>query len=279
MSCNCWCPQPTTNVRNFTSNVRNSAYAGSTLRRKIGAMIHVTEICQIGQEDTKSVQEVSSGLIPGRRGKTHSDHWLKKVFRPKFRTKEGVRESPLFSVKIQHAGRRETISLHTSNTADAARKAKQAWVKIVANGWEIALIEFKPETHKAPEHFSTVGEFLAFVELNHLYPPDTLFNQERGDLCDRVSSRSTKNKWLEPLSGPSRPNRTLYLAQRKRRSGPKTHSYPSEGIRKVDHGENGHLCGQSRASSYINRGDRDILRRRHSTKADGARVTITDYQC
>ena len=147
------------------------------LRKYSGAMIRVLEASEFQQEDKKSVQEVSSAGTTRRRGKTHTDFWLKKVYLPKFSTAEGPRESSLYSVKLQHAGRRESIPLHTSNVAEAARKAKLIWATVTANGWEKALFQFKPRSHKPPTEFTTIGAYLDFLEEKNLFPKDTLYNQ------------------------------------------------------------------------------------------------------
>src|SRR5665213_58608 len=75
-----------------------------------GAMIRENENSRNSVEDTKSVQEVSSAV----RGKTHSDYWLKKVFRPTYHAEGEKRETGLFTVKLQFASRRESFPLNTS---------------------------------------------------------------------------------------------------------------------------------------------------------------------
>ncbi|WP_221032597.1 hypothetical protein [Actomonas aquatica] len=122
-------------------------------------------------EDTKSVQEVSSGS----RGKTHSDSWLKKVYRPKYRTEGRLQETANYSVKIQFSRRRETFPLNTANRAAAARKAKRIWASLVANGWEETLKEFKLQAIYVAPTFETVGDYLDFLEANHFYTPEALF--------------------------------------------------------------------------------------------------------
>jgi len=92
-------------------------------------MIHKLANFDSPLEDTKSVQEMSRGLSSAVRGKTHADYWLKKVFHPKYRTGDGMRETGTFSVKIHFSGRRELFPLNTANRPEAARKSKQIFLK------------------------------------------------------------------------------------------------------------------------------------------------------
>lgn len=141
----------------------------------MGVMIHELPNGQNQQEDTKSVQEVSSGFSAPGRGKSHADYWLKKIFRPKYNTDVGPRETGSYSVKIQHARRRELFPLNTSNRAEAAKTAKQIWASLVANGWEKTLTQFKPNSVHVPPIFVTVGDYLDYLTANRLYTPQALY--------------------------------------------------------------------------------------------------------
>ncbi len=145
------------------------------LRTYLGAMIH--ELPNSGNlyEDTKSVRKVSAGLRPSVHGKSHADHWLKKVFRPKYRVEGGVRETASYSVKIQYSGRRELFQLNTSNKPEAAKKAKHIYASLVATGWDTTLLQFKPKSVYVPPVFVTVGDYLDFLEEKRLYTPHALY--------------------------------------------------------------------------------------------------------
>jgi integrase len=123
------------------------------------------------EEDTKSVQEVSKC----ERGKTHADYWAKRVFRPEYRVLGVRRQTECFSVKIQFMGRRELFPLNTASKPEAARKAKKLWASLVANGWDKTLEVFKPGSVFIPPTFRTVGDYIAFLEAHHFYPPQTLY--------------------------------------------------------------------------------------------------------
>jgi integrase len=134
-------------------------------------MIHECENSGKPNEDAKSVREVSSAA----RGKTHADYWLKKVFRPTYQADGEKRETGCFSVKIQFAGRRELFPLNTANRAEAARKGKQIWISIVANGWNRTLLQYKPQAVYVPPTFVTVGDYLGYLEKHQLYSPHALY--------------------------------------------------------------------------------------------------------
>jgi integrase len=149
----------------------SSPLKNNDLHRCSDAVIHENENPENTVEDTKSVQEVS-GVS---RGKTHADYWLKKVFRATYQSSGARRETGCFSVKIQFAGRRESFPLNTSNRAEAARKAKQIWVSLAANGWDKTLAQFKPQAVYIPPTFVTVGDYLNYLEEHRLYSPQALY--------------------------------------------------------------------------------------------------------
>ena len=63
--------------------------------------------------------------------------------------------------EIQHAGRRERVSLGTNERGEASRKAAALFKAITAQGWDVALADFAPDRAKqAAGPPLTVGEFL-----------------------------------------------------------------------------------------------------------------------
>lgn len=117
-----------------------------------------------------------SGEVSGvSRGKSHSDYWLKRVFRQSYCAQDRRKESGLFSVKIQFGGRRESFPLNTANRAEAARKAKAIWLSLAAKGWEETLTVHKPQAVFVPPKFVTVGDYLDFLEQHSLYSPHALY--------------------------------------------------------------------------------------------------------
>lgn len=111
----------------------------------------------------KSVQEVSKQRAVGRYGKTDVRHWREAIFQPTY-TRDGDRlKVGHYVVKLQHAGRRETIPLESANKEIAAQKAREIYLFLKANGWDQTIAKFKPPKRRADSEIETVGEFLESV--------------------------------------------------------------------------------------------------------------------
>jgi hypothetical protein len=54
-------------------------------------------------------------------------------------------EIPDYQVRIQHAGRSAYFNLKSANATDAATKARDIYVFLIANGWEGTLAKYKPK--------------------------------------------------------------------------------------------------------------------------------------
>ncbi|MEP6603765.1 MAG: hypothetical protein ABJB69_07455 [Spartobacteria bacterium] len=65
-----------------------------------------------------------------------------------------------WAVKVQYAGRRETVPLATANKDAAANIAKDFYLFLQSHGWEAALQKFKPKSRWSNQAVTTVGEFL-----------------------------------------------------------------------------------------------------------------------
>ena len=70
-------------------------------------------------------------------------------------------------MKIAHQSRRETFPLATPNKAVAAARAREIYLSLVANGWDVTVAKFKRSRRPARPDIAdrpcTVGEFLAGV--------------------------------------------------------------------------------------------------------------------
>jgi hypothetical protein len=110
----------------------------------------------------KSGQEVakSSNRSHGSRSRDDVRYSQARVFRLHYFQDGARRECADFSVRIQHQGRRECFNLDTPNKAVAAERARNLYRHLVANGWEAARTEFKPQTPLARGSLITVGDFL-----------------------------------------------------------------------------------------------------------------------
>jgi integrase len=79
-----------------------------------------------------------------------------------------------YAVKLQYAGRRETIPLGTANRENAAQKAREIYLYLQSNGWEETLRKFKPKSRWSSNAATTVGEFCEQVQSVWSGKPKTL---------------------------------------------------------------------------------------------------------
>ena len=54
-----------------------------------------------------------------------------------------------YSVRVAHQGRREVFKLHTANKKEAAKKARDIYLSLKANGWDSTFEKFKPKEAEA----------------------------------------------------------------------------------------------------------------------------------
>jgi integrase len=109
------------------------------------------------------------------KNKTDVRYWKEKVF---------TRTNDEYQVQIAYAGRRERFPLKLTNKDDAALKAKNIYLSLVANGWDKTVAEFKPWTVEAAEmtkraEIVTVGEFIKEVKAIAPVRPTTFLSYER----------------------------------------------------------------------------------------------------
>jgi len=110
------------------------------------------------------VAEQSAGSRKEMRlAKTDVRYWEAKLFHDGY-TRDGERVQQAFwSVRIQHAGRRETFSLGSANKTVAGGKARDIFLSLKAGGWEAALQAHKPDAAKPVISDATVGDLLREV--------------------------------------------------------------------------------------------------------------------
>jgi integrase len=87
--------------------------------------------------------------------KTHAAYWLKKVIKPT--------GSAFYGVQIYRNGQRHRFALESADKQQAAEKARDLYVSIIAHGWTATLEKFKPETVKELKP-ATIGEWLESVK-------------------------------------------------------------------------------------------------------------------
>jgi integrase len=127
----------------------------------------------------KSVQEVSKRALTRAHGKTDVRYWRESIFQPTY-TRDGSRCSVgHYAVKLQYAGRRETIPLGTANRENAAQKAREIYLYLQSIGWEETLQKFKPKSRWSSSAATTVGEFCEQVQSVWSGKPKTLGDYTR----------------------------------------------------------------------------------------------------
>lgn len=110
------------------------------------------------KEDIRSDQN-STGKISKTAQKMHSypkgdvRHWQERVRKV---------DSPDYSVQIAYRGQRHRFPLGTPIKEAAAKKALSIYQMLRSNGWEDALLKFKPAS-ASPVKGATVGDLLAAV--------------------------------------------------------------------------------------------------------------------
>jgi len=108
----------------------------------------------------KSVQETSKGKPTF--GKNDMRYWEGKVYKLTF-TEGGKRcESKQYSVKLQHRGERRNFPLGLANRSEAAKRARDIYQLILAQGWQAAIDQFRPQCVKRKDRL-TLGDYLTCV--------------------------------------------------------------------------------------------------------------------
>ena len=111
-------------------------------------------------EQVKGLQNRKKGTekVQTKLGKTHVDYWYSKLRKRIFSGRDGLQvQVPDWQVRLKHLGRSMWFNLKTANAAEAAVKAREIYIYLIANGWEAALEKFKPQTERRDN--LTVEEF------------------------------------------------------------------------------------------------------------------------
>ena len=91
--------------------------------------------------------------------KDHENYWSAKLTQRTYRTKSGNIETiPELQVRLIHANREAWFNLATKNKSEAAKKARDIYLFLRANGWEKTLEKFKRPTIAAKEAI-TIAQF------------------------------------------------------------------------------------------------------------------------
>ncbi|HOC55058.1 MAG TPA: site-specific integrase [Verrucomicrobiota bacterium] len=99
--------------------------------------------------------------------KTHVAFWRARVERRTYEYEGKTLEVPEYSVRMKFGGIRKRLALGTALKEEAALKARDIYLSLVAKGWSATLAELTPKTAVEAvrsEAGPTVGEFIAEVE-------------------------------------------------------------------------------------------------------------------
>lgn len=112
----------------------------------------------------RSLASPQSSRLP----KSHEGYWKQRLKRRAYTTGQGERRAvPEWQVQLCKDGQQRWLNLETSNRDLAARKARDAWVKLQADGWA----GFRPPKALAAD--LNVGDYLAAVQAEADLAPAT----------------------------------------------------------------------------------------------------------
>src|SRR5207249_4057746 len=126
---------------------------------------------KIGQELAKHT-DAPIAIVPDNETKrtypkTHVNYWKARLEHRTYTRDGKTHEVPEWSVRIHFGGARKSFDLETGNKEEAAAKARDIYLSLIAKGWTATLADLKPKVTQPIESAvgdATVGEFLAEVE-------------------------------------------------------------------------------------------------------------------
>jgi integrase len=161
-----------------------------------------------------------TGLLPVKKRtklpKTHQDHWFSRLKKRSYLAPDGKTEIeiPTWQVRLFHVGKEGWFNLGTANQAAAAVKARNIYLFLKANGWDAALVKFKPDSDIAPRLNLTVGEYLNAVKVTGYLRVRTFLNYQtclrtivseafgvKGDESKYDHRHGGNQKWVERVGG------------------------------------------------------------------------------
>lgn len=108
--------------------------------------------------------------------KTHANYWKSRLEHRSYSRDGKTFEVAEWSVRIHFRGIRKSFDLETANKEEAAAKARDIYLSLVAKGWSSTVNEFAPPPVVLAEidgDSATVGEFPAEVERTANLKPKT----------------------------------------------------------------------------------------------------------
>src|ERR1043166_5473042 len=99
--------------------------------------------------------------------KTHANYWKARLEHRTYTRDGKTHEVPEWSVRIHFGGNRKSFDLETGSKEEAAAKARDISLSLIAKGWSATLADLNPKATQPIEIVAgdaTIGEFLAEVE-------------------------------------------------------------------------------------------------------------------
>ncbi len=127
-------------------------------------------------EQASNVIQLESQAGPAtnpRASALHADYWRGRLFHKRKTVAGKPYVCPGWSVKIQHAGRREAFALDHLDARKAAAQAKEIAAYIKSSGWDAAVARYKRGV-VLPVGPMTIGQFLEATGKRFTKRPSTL---------------------------------------------------------------------------------------------------------
>jgi integrase len=123
---------------------------------------------KIGQELAKNLPTEKPNSNSRRHfPRTHAGYWKSRLERRSYTYQGALQEVPGWSVRMYYLGIRRSFDLGTVIKEEAASKARDIYLSLVAKGWDTTLTEFglpAPQPQVARRGEPTVGMFLEEVD-------------------------------------------------------------------------------------------------------------------
>ena len=132
----------------------------------------------VGVSSESKSTETTAAEIAAKRSypKTHANYWKSRLEHRTYTRDGKTFEVAEWSVRIHFTGIRKSFDLETANKEEAATKARDIYLSILARGWSATVNELAPQLVPLVvmgSDSATVGEFLAEVERTANLKPKT----------------------------------------------------------------------------------------------------------
>jgi hypothetical protein len=137
-------------------------------------------------------------------GKSDIRYWQKRVRKTRSNRGERVSENAFYLFELQYGGRRMGLSLGTANQMEAAARAKERYLFLIANGWEAFLARYRPKETLPSASTLTVGQYLDAVRSQTELSPTTIegyAKKFRQIVADIANVKGTKTRFDYRKSG------------------------------------------------------------------------------